>query len=84
MPLTENHHMIEAFSPNRADQPFGKGILPGTAGCGDDFFHSQRSDSTAKVAAVNRVAIGSDIAWPHDQKRLPRLAAPPTLPWDVR
>ena len=28
MPLTENHHMIEAFSPNRADQPFGKGILP--------------------------------------------------------
>ena len=84
MPSTKNHHVIEAFSPNRADQSLGKGILPGTAGCGDDFFYSQRLYAAAKPVAVNRVAIGSDIAWPHDQKRLPRLAAPPTLPWDVR
>jgi len=52
MPLTEHHHMIEAFPPNRADQSLGEGILPGTPGCGDDLSHSQRSDATAKFAAV--------------------------------
>jgi hypothetical protein len=26
MPSTKNHHVIEAFSPNRGDQSLGKGI----------------------------------------------------------
>jgi len=61
MPSTKNHHVIEAFSPNRADQSLGKGILPGTAGCGDDFFYSQRLYAAAKPVAVNRVAIPDQV-----------------------
>ena len=61
MALTENHYMIEAFSPNRADQSLSERILPGTPGRGDDFFQTQRLDSTAKLKAVNRVAIPDQI-----------------------
>ena len=61
MALTENHYMIEAFSPNRANQSLSERILPGTPGRGDDFFQSQRLDSTAKLKAVNRVAIPDQI-----------------------
>jgi len=33
MRLAEYDEMVEAFTPERADQPFGVSILPGRARC---------------------------------------------------
>jgi hypothetical protein len=44
--------MIQVFSPNRADQPdqpLHACVLPGTPRRGDNFFHSQGLDTTAKI-----------------------------------
>jgi hypothetical protein len=55
VPLTEDHYVVQTLTPNRADQPFHKCILPRTAGCGDDFLHTQRLDAATKLVAVGRV-----------------------------
>ena len=61
MPRIQNQNMIQAFTTNRADQPFREGILPGTPGRGDHFFHSQRVDAPTKLVAVDRVTIPDQI-----------------------
>ena len=41
MPRVEDHEMVQAVPADRADQPFGVWILPGTPGRGEHFFHLQ-------------------------------------------
>src|SRR5215470_16335944 len=57
----QNYNMIQAFTANRADQPFREGILPGTPGRSDHFFHSQGVDPPAKLVAIDRVTIPDQI-----------------------
>ena len=61
MPLTQDHHMVQAFTSNRTDQPFHKRILPRTLGRGDDLFHTQRLDAATKLVAVDRITITDQI-----------------------
>src|SRR5215467_14182342 len=53
--------MVQAFPSNRADQPLGECILPGTSRCGDHFFYAQRLYATTKLVAVDRITVANQI-----------------------
>ena len=70
--------MVQAFTTNRADQPFHECILPGTPGGGDNFFHGQRLDTATKLTAIDRVTITNQIRLGIAfRKRLDRLLSRP-------
>ena len=57
MPGVEDHEMVQAFSPERADQALGVRLLPGALRSGEDFFDAQRRDASAYLIAVNAVPV---------------------------
>ena len=61
-------HMIETFAPDRANQAFNVGALPGRAGCRQDLRHPKRRDLIRDVAAEDAIPVTQQIAW----CRLPR------------
>src|SRR5215469_6542642 len=61
VPRIQNHNMIQAFTANRADQPFREGIVPWTPGRSDHFFHRQGVDPPAKLDAIDRVTIPDQV-----------------------
>src|ERR1700756_4632584 len=61
VPSTEDHHIVQTLTSNRANQPFHECILPRTPRCGDYFLHSQQSDATVKFLATDRVTITDQV-----------------------
>jgi hypothetical protein len=53
--------MVQALPSNRADQPLGECILPGTSRRGDHFFYAQRLYATTKLVAVDRITVANQI-----------------------
>src|SRR5215472_12769135 len=57
MPLSQHDDVIEAFSPNAANQPFREWILPGTPRCGEHFSNAHSLNSLSEVAAIHSVTV---------------------------
>ena len=53
----DDDNVIQTFSPYRADQPFGEGILPGRARSTKHFLDTQPCGRLAKYFAVIAVAV---------------------------
>ena len=57
MPFAEDEHVIQAFPPNRADEPLREGILPWAMRRCEDLLDAYAVHSMAKVLAVHVVTI---------------------------
>jgi hypothetical protein len=54
--------MVQAFSPDRADEPFGVSVLPGSARCGRSIADVHRPDPFSDDDAVGAISIADEIA----------------------
>src|SRR5213593_644583 len=63
MPLVEHDEVVEAFPPNRADHPFGEGILPRSVRSDENLVHSHAVNAAVKGVAIDRIAIAEEIPW---------------------
>src|SRR4029434_1102625 len=61
MPGVENHEMVQAISPNRADQALDVRILPRALRRCEDFLHVQRRNPQSNLVAVDSIPIANDI-----------------------
>ena len=52
--------MVQAFSPERADQALAVRILPGAVRSCEDFFDAQRRDASAYLLAVDAVPVAKE------------------------
>ena len=59
--LVKDDHLIQAFTTNRADQPFDHWILPRTAGRDELLFQTKILDPINKVGTIDGVAIPEQI-----------------------
>lgn len=62
MAFVENDQVIYAFSPDRADDSFDVGILPGRAWRSNDLSDAHRLDPFAENRAIRGVAIAQHIS----------------------
>ncbi len=62
MALVENNEVVEAFSTDRPDQPFGVGILPGGLGRGEDLPDADSPDDPPECIAVGTISIPQQVA----------------------
>jgi len=58
----KDDEVVQTLSADRANEPLGVGILPGTARRREDFLDLERSDTRPNVAAINAVSIPQEIA----------------------
>ena len=63
MPLVEHDEVVEAFSPDGADDPLGERILPWCVGRDEHLVNAQAVDAAVKDVAIDRVAIPEQIPW---------------------
>ncbi len=61
MPFPQNDHMVQAVAPDGSDHPFHIGPLPGAGWSGKDLLNIQASDSLAKLAPIDLVAISQQV-----------------------
>ena len=55
--FAQDENMIEAFPPDRTDQPFREGILPRAVWGGDDFLDAHAPYAAPKLLAVDGITI---------------------------
>jgi hypothetical protein len=61
VPLTDDNHVVQTFTPNRPDQPLYERVLPWTPGRGHDFGYSEHLDARPKIATIDWVTISDQI-----------------------
>src|SRR5450755_3763225 len=61
MRFAPDDDMIETPTPDRADQPFGKAILPGRGRCGRLVPDTHGAQSACDDAAIDPVAIADEV-----------------------
>ncbi len=61
--LVDHDDMVEAFSPNRADQPLDVRILPRGAGRDRHLFDSKLDHAPSKRVAVDAVVVADEEFW---------------------
>jgi len=59
--FAQNEDMIETFAPDRADEPFGEGVLPRAVGRGQHFMDPHALHSVLERVTVYAVAIAEEI-----------------------
>ena len=57
MPLSDNDHMIKAFSSNGADQSLGEAILPRASWSNQHFLNAHALHTALEAVAINSVPI---------------------------
>ena len=57
VPLAEDDEVIQAFSPDRANHSFGKGILPWRPWRNENLFDAHVLNSLLKECAIDAVTI---------------------------
>jgi hypothetical protein len=62
MGLAQDQEMVQAFSPDRADEPFYVSVLPGRAGRGWSVADAHRRDPLSDDGAVGAVCISDEVA----------------------
>ena len=65
MRFAPNDDMIEALTPDRPDQPFGKAILPGRGWCGRLVPDAHGTQSARDDDAIDSIPISDHIARSH-------------------
>jgi hypothetical protein len=61
MHLAQDNDVVQTLTPDRADQPFGKAILPGRGWCGGLVPDADGAQSARDNAAMDPVAIADEI-----------------------
>ena len=85
MVLVEDHHVIQAFTPNRPDDAFDIRIFPRGTGCNENLFDPEGMNATREVLAVDAVAVTDQIAGgPCPKETLRRVVCRSIQPMDVR
>jgi len=59
--LAQDEDVVETVSPDRADETFREGILPGAAGGREDFLDLHTLHALAEGVPVDRIAIAEEI-----------------------
>jgi len=62
MRLAQDNNVVDTFTPDRSDQPFGKSILPGRRWCNGPIPDAHGAQSACDDAAVDPVAIADHVA----------------------
>src|SRR5260221_14163841 len=61
MHLAQNNDVVQTLTPDRSDQPFGKGILPRRGWCGRLVPDAHGAQSSRDDAAINPVPIADEV-----------------------
>ena len=61
MSLAKDDEMVDTLSPDRANKPFGKAILPRRGWCGGLVPDAHRAQSARDDAAIDPVAIADEV-----------------------
>jgi len=61
--FAQNDDMIEALTPDRADEPFRKRILPRALRCRDHFTDLHARQALPEDVAIDRVPIAEEVGW---------------------
>ncbi len=61
--FVQDDDMVCTFSPDRANHPFGKRVLPRTLRGRDYFFDTHVFHSIAKESTIDRISISHQILW---------------------
>jgi hypothetical protein len=62
MPIAQDHDMIQAFSPDRADEPFDVSILPRRAGRSWSVPDAHRLHSPGDDRTVGTIVVANDVS----------------------
>jgi len=57
----QDDHVIQAFSPQRAHDPFGNGVLPGRVRGGWRVFQPETFDGSLEIVAEYFVIVSNDV-----------------------
>src|SRR6266566_6533267 len=63
MRLTKNEDMIQALTPDRSDQSFGKAVLPGRGWRGRLVPDAHGAQSACNDAAIDAIPIADEVTW---------------------
>src|SRR5260370_1369097 len=63
MGLAQDEDMIEAFSPDRADEPFHMPVLPGRAGGGWAVAYTHRRKALRYRLTVGPISVSDHVVW---------------------
>jgi hypothetical protein len=63
MLLAEHHEVVNALAADRANQPFGKTVLPRRTGRNRLVANPHRSQTTPNDGAIDPIPITDQIAW---------------------
>ncbi len=61
MTLVEDHHVVQAFAPNGADDALDIRVLPRGTGCDENRLDPESVDPASEVMAVDAVAVTDQI-----------------------
>ncbi len=61
MCLAQNNDVVQTFTPDRSDQPFGKAVLPGRGWCDRLVPDAHGAQSARDDAAIDPVAIADEV-----------------------
>src|SRR5471032_2348744 len=61
MHLAQDNDVVNTFTPDRSDQPFGKAVLPGRGRCGRLVPDAHGAQSARDDAAIDPVAIADEV-----------------------
>ena len=82
MVLVEDHHVVQAFTPNGPDDTFDIRILPRGTWCNENLLDSEGINATREVLAVDTVAVTDQIPGNRiPRKRSDELSAGPFSRW---
>jgi hypothetical protein len=59
--LVEDNDVVQAVSPDAADQAFDIRVLPGASRGGKDLFDGHAPDASTKRLAIDRIAIPEEV-----------------------
>ncbi len=62
MPFAEDDQVVQALAPDRPDDSFGVGVLPGRLWGGEDLPDTDRPDDTPEFVAVGTIPIAQQVA----------------------
>src|SRR2546422_6472780 len=62
VPFAEDDQVVQAFAPDRSDDSFGVGVLPGRLRRGEDFPDTDRPHDPPEIVAVGTIPIPQQVA----------------------
>ena len=63
MPFAKDHNVVEAFPPDRADEPFTVSVLPRRPWGSWSIPNAHRAQFTFEYLAISAVTITDDVFW---------------------